>query len=243
MGQPLLSVFLIVLSDPATVFSLVGALCLGGLIGYLATRNPSGTLALYTGMDPNTASKLVCNYGQPTNNSGVEDSTSVWFSIETLMGFINQVTANAGSQAAGGVIPTLGVRIYFARYPDQLDPAWGILDPQLNAMEYTNYSINNYAGRQTIVMVPTYQINNVNVDFDPISTVTFSNDPYTAEKAFFNAVTNNTGNVCFLNHGEMIPPPDPPAVVSNEVIKKGITTTLGTQCGTFFSDIASGCTI
>src|SRR5687767_15217581 len=66
-------------------------------------------------------------WAQNTERIGKEDSLSVWWSIEELENFIAHAKDNGAD----------GLKMYFAAYPEN----------------YTGEPL--YAGRQTIVMVPT----------------------------------------------------------------------------------------
>jgi hypothetical protein len=88
------------------------------------------------------------------NASYTEDAKSIWFSLETLKKFI----WNIEKSKCQGCNLTLGIRIYYAKYPD------------------TNYMMNKlavvnpqYSFHHTLFMVPTYFKTEVNrnVDFDP----------------------------------------------------------------------------
>jgi hypothetical protein len=100
--------------------------------------------------------KSTINTGGKTLQNQDPDARSVWFSLDRLKNFIWHVEkANCDS---GCNEASLGLRIYFAKYPD------------LNNTNYTGLKDvpKNYSNHHTLFMVPTYQNEKgYNVDFYP----------------------------------------------------------------------------
>lgn len=134
------------------------------------------------------------------NNSGQEDARSIWFSLETLKKFIWQIEA---SNCNKGCNDSLGVRIYYARYPEAKDPIWKTFNLQ---------PAGKYANHHTVFMVPTFweQKSNLHYDFDPSLKVCHS--PFdTAISAkptllLFGFAGGATEPGDAQNHGNLIPP-------------------------------------
>lgn len=141
-----------------------------------------------------------------------EDARSVWFSLDRLKNFIWHIE---NQNCNKGCKDSLGLRIYYAKYPDFNDPS----QPGLLGLDNVPKS---YAKHHTLFMVPTYKSENgVNVDFypagvcrapiasSPTHTVAPENisivhdiSPY----IFLFDVSGGTGDP--QNHGGLIPPGD-----------------------------------
>jgi hypothetical protein len=131
------------------------------------------------------AQKLVNNYTQNhweiINNSpdftNIQDSQSVWFNINDLQDFINDITDQKAD----------GIRIYFGEYSD--DVIQDILSDPPSAAAIPN--IQQYSGLHTLVMIPTRpNAAGVSCDFNPDG------------QGF-----DNPDDLCAENHGSMNPPP------------------------------------
>ena len=157
-----------------------------------------------------------------------DDARSVWFDLQTLKRFINQVETQTCGRCNGEPSQVLGIRIYYGTYPDIT--AWDDEDwtNALNGVPREN------AGKHTVMMVPTYRKtyrqNNVDVavdvDFDPNFIASGCN--FTGIETFYDSMATNppTGITLTVlsgmqttaqNHGDMIPPP----FTSPERLQKG----------------------
>ena len=87
-----------------------------------------------------------------------EDTKSVWFSLDRLKNFIWHIEEQ---NCANGCNDSLGMRIYFAKYPDLTDPGQ---TPLLGLIGLPQ----NYSNHHTLFMVPTYKDESGdNIDFYP----------------------------------------------------------------------------
>jgi hypothetical protein len=171
------------------------------------------------GIDAYAAMTLISNYTQNhldaincdqdltdlRQGGASSDSRSVWFSLTALNTFIGALQSNAANNC--GINGNLGVRMYFGEYPDADSSLWGTNSFPANFAQY--------AGMQTIVMVPTYYNGAVNMDFDPafpgahlplpiaqvcnIATNTDTMQQATGQP--------NTAPLSMLDHGSLSPPP------------------------------------
>jgi hypothetical protein len=213
---------------------------LGGIVGYLVARNKfnDGTLDNATdfqGMNADQVNAIASNYGNkntiPGSTTGAPDSILVWYPMETMVNFLNEISKNAQPTAPGVTQPALGVRFYFSRYPDASDAMWNApykdrngnnvtLVEVLNAQNPNLIAPADYAGKQTVMMVPTYDIvdgaNTYHVDFDPWTFTGFASDTSAAQVDFVKALSAG-GNLCVMNHGGLMPPPNPTLYASNGV--------------------------
>ncbi len=131
------------------------------------------------------------------------DSRSVWFSLDDLKAFIHQIergVTNTSTQATGD----LGIRIYFAQYPESGSPLWS--DVKLSA-ELSSQA--QYAGMETVILVPTYNDANGNdVDFDP-NIADNNGNPISIADIYDPNAGNLPNKVGVMNHGTLMPPPWP----------------------------------
>ena len=125
---------------------------------------------LWTGkIDARLAKIMANNYEKDIQkslifiNNGIthdSDARSVWFPLESLKSYIwdieHQNCLNKDCHKE-----TLGLRIYFAKYPDASSSEWQSLG--LSGLQ------SSYANHHTIFMIPTYSHENYNIDFDPWS--------------------------------------------------------------------------
>jgi hypothetical protein len=171
-------------------------------------------------IDERLAKIMATNYKEDSEKSLIyinnktnsdSDARSVWFPLESIKNYIwdieNQNCSNTNCNKEG-----LGLRIYFAKYPDKSSRDWLALG--LSGIQ------NNYANRHTIFMIPTYHYGGNDIDFDPwsssckiptIITDNFNpadtNNQVRARYVFFadQSATGSDGK----NHGNLIPPNDP----------------------------------
>jgi len=205
---------------------------LGGLVGYLVARNnfKPGTFDNATdfqGMNADQVNTIAANYGNkntiPGSTTAQPDSILVWYPMETIVNFLNEVSKNAQPASSTAAQPALGVRFYFSRYPDAGDAMWTTAYKDRSGNDVTLTSVLNaqnpnltapadYAGKQTVMMVPTYDVvdgaNTYHVDFDPWSFSGFAGNAEAAQADFAKALSAG-GNLCVMNHGGLMPPPDP----------------------------------
>jgi hypothetical protein len=122
-----------------------------GIVSYTTAK------ALADYYNKSTTSKLLF----PTNDSNLipgNDARSVWFPLERLKKFI----WNIEKENCGKPCPhDLGLRVYFARYPQQADTLW--------QKDYLTGVSTTFANRHTVFMVPTYydESKKTDVDFFP----------------------------------------------------------------------------
>lgn len=174
----------------------------------------------FEGVNATTAWTISNNYktiNQPLleiNGVG-PDANSIWFSMESLKNFIWKVEeAVCEKRCPNGI--NLGIRLYYARYPEQLTNDLAGLNP-------------DFAQRHTIFMVPTFQESpdsQIHWDFDPwhwgtdgckprSMTEWFATGPkpFGSENSLVFSIgesqyfTDGYGNLTSaLNHGGLIPP-------------------------------------
>jgi hypothetical protein len=164
-------------------------------------------------IDLPTAFQMADNYKATCS---ANDARNIWFSIGTLKRFIYLIERKTCQNGLCIDKSKLGIRIYYGRYPSLF-----------------NASNQNYAGispaytnKHTLFMMPTYNKNGINTDFNPNSFSTFKNCnnplPITSTiptagidwlilspKAtqYTNYSTTNTPNDIIQNHGDLMPPP------------------------------------
>lgn len=157
--------------------------------------------------------------GSPT------DARAVWFKIDVLKQFINQIERETARNFKDHVA-SLGIRMYYGEYPALNSNLWGT--SALPAGEPLH--LERYAGMHTLLMVPTYfdRAKNIQVDFDPaynndgkpitMSTIyrSFSTSTHIEADTISTPGSTNapvpaplppSSPVTVLNHGELVPPP------------------------------------
>ncbi|QRA42737.1 hypothetical protein [Chryseobacterium cucumeris] len=110
---------------------------------------------------------LIDNYRQNHLNAintalGIQDAHSIWFDLPKLKSFIAKIEEEATKVNPAASSEDLGIRFYYATYPKQEN--WSIMDSHPVPTEY--------AGRHTLVMVPTLKKANetgelIDYDFNP----------------------------------------------------------------------------
>ncbi|WP_313002163.1 hypothetical protein [Chryseobacterium gleum] len=93
---------------------------------------------------------------------GIEDAHSIWFDLPKLKNFIANIEAEAAKVDPAASAEDLGVRFYYSAYPKEEN--WSIMESHPVPIEY--------AGRHTLVMVPTLKKANetgelIDYDFNP----------------------------------------------------------------------------
>ena len=110
---------------------------------------------------------LISNYRRQQwttyrNTTKFCDSRAVWFSLNKLKSFIQQMEASACASCIGERRTTLGIHFYFGTYP--------------RANEWHRYGLDTIqgmdirqAGQHTLVLIPTYYNSalHTDIDFDP----------------------------------------------------------------------------
>jgi hypothetical protein len=114
----------------------------------------------FKGLSVSAAAKLsnlysANHYPNYLINGSASDSRSVWFSLDSIKKFIFKIEQ---AMCKCDVRSGLGIRIQFGEYPSPSsmtgDPDFSTLNPQMGS-------------RHTLFMIPTYNYNNVDYDFDP----------------------------------------------------------------------------
>lgn len=91
-----------------------------------------------------------------TPNLPDNDAHSVWFELDAMKKFIWNIEKSICAQNCNARDLKLGVRIYYARYPQTGE---GAPEPFADLPE-------EYSGKHTVFMVPTYEVrSNANQDF------------------------------------------------------------------------------
>lgn len=133
----------------------------------------------------------------PGGRTNQEDACSVWFGLETIKRFIWEIeSASCGNNCTD----TLGIRIYYARYPENLSSVTEFAD--LNPA---------YANRHTLFMVPTYwdEASRQYIDFNPASGCRGSFDGPSLIKSLPSMIyMPSSEEQTTQNHGGLAPPPD-----------------------------------
>jgi hypothetical protein len=139
------------------------------------------------------------------------DARSVWFDMATLKQFIHEVERQTCYNCDNNHSTQLGLRIYYGTYPELSEwnnPFWQESLAGLPA---------DYAGKHTVMMVPTYRNNTgVDMDFDPGFMRQGCN--FTYIDSFYKIMEKDSmKNFTFTilssisttsqNHGQMVPPP------------------------------------
>lgn len=156
------------------------------------------------------------NYIQ-TNGTTIapKDARSIWFDLVTLKKYLYHIEKN--SKKVNGTITEkdLGVRIYYATYPDKVGmKTFDDLKDSSGALLFPEYE-----GLHTLVMIPTIaDASGNNLDFNPLDDSTFTNGFYQDSKYAYHAGVNIPNNETAAlsgsvsrgmgarNHGTLSPP-------------------------------------
>lgn len=148
-------------------------------------------------MPVDTIQELVDNYRDNqlaciNNNLNMNDAHSIWFRIDIIKEFIEQIEHDAKLIDPQCSDKDLGIRFYYAAYPE--NPTEPI--PQ------------DYAKRHTLVMIPTKKKDDgsgemLNYDFNPYDDD--SDDDKNNALALTGGVGKST-NALAQNHGKLNPP-------------------------------------
>lgn len=166
------------------------------------------TSAAWNGtIDAFTAKMISDNYKADTGKKYVwfgsradtmKDATSIWFSLDSLKKFFWEIES---ASCMNNCKDTLGIRFYYARYPDR-ETMRGL---GLGAVDH-------FANRHTLFAVPTYWdvARRKNIDFNPFAGCRgrFNFNPTDSSRTliFWGMGTGGSGNL--QNHGGLVPPPD-----------------------------------
>lgn len=169
-------------------FLLATTILFAGIALYLflnpGDKMPDGFVNCYTGTNAETKfdgieaplvkvmlEKYRTNHWANYKIDGVDsmDSRSVWFSLKRLKTFINLIETKACENGCTKELPELGIRMYFAEYPDSLPKAGDIALPWESYPHLANGNVPiEYQKHHTLILVPTIDLEkNVHLDFDP----------------------------------------------------------------------------
>jgi hypothetical protein len=138
---------------------------------------------------------------QKSNNIIVDDANSVWFPLADLKRFLWEIETRVCKNSCSILKPSdLGVRIYYARYPET--SKYYQLSNGLSLQ-------NNYEWLHTAFMVPTYEDRSLNQHVDFLLDSPFSEKTCLPTKV--PSGDNTNFNISALlpdgkNHGDLCPP-------------------------------------
>jgi len=129
---------------------------------------------------------MISNYEVKRLNSNPGDSKSVWYSINELTGFLNDLTLS--SENSDLTLENVGVKFYFTVYPDQ----------QSNESPYFKGIEGSYREKLSFVILPTYKDAQSGENIDILS----SAENNIVSKTFLLA----PNSAIAFNHGGLCPP-------------------------------------
>jgi hypothetical protein len=135
---------------------------------------------------------------------GRADSRAIWFGLDRLKRFIYEIESRTGQNHNAfypNGYPQLGIRIYFAEYPDS--SLWSLQSSELHAKGYLTTDLpytSDFANTHTLILVPTYQKDGMDIDFDASTGGGFTCTRGDSATALILAPT-------IMNHGDENPPP------------------------------------
>jgi len=137
------------------------------------------------------------------------DTRAIWFDLETLKAFIHQIEIKAKNNATPVHSKDLGIRIYYASYPDTAESY-----DDLNGVNGNFVLPSNYQEHHTLVMIPTMYRGTENVDFNPLEPATYqksisniySTNPSAQIPALTGTRSNSSNTRGAQNHGGSYPP-------------------------------------
>jgi len=166
------------------------------------------------------------NYFQGFGNSEMNDAKSIWFDLETLKQFLYHIENITKTKDSSITSDKLGVRIYYAAYPERTE--WLNEYYKGDLLEMKNDTVTkDYGKKHTLVMIPTIRRivkDSVgNFDFNPLydkSSYTIGLRSAIVENELNNSImalpsfkytgpTPVTGSTAARNHGGLIPPRTP----------------------------------
>ncbi|SNR41229.1 hypothetical protein [Dokdonia pacifica] len=151
-------------------------------------------------------------FTQPTAQQPEKgDSEAIWFDLETLKAFIYHIENEAKKHPQKPAqSKDLGIRIYYASYPDSTH--WG---NYTNLPGTGNHQLtNDYSERHTLIMVPTIRRDGIEFDFNPLDYNTYYDGmdltgiySLVSSSAFLALTgTPSSGSTGAQNHGKLYPP-------------------------------------
>lgn len=180
-------------------------------------------------MNSNVLQMMYANYkyGQTPPGSLQQpgaDAQTAWFSLGTLKRFLWQIETEVCKRAGKcKAIDSLGVRFYYARYPENKPvPGTGGVNLWSQYTDLTSVP-KRYEKQHTFFMVPTFDINGIHTDFDPYNTTYVKCRPtVTLEKLLKTVKTTKESITIFNMEGSMsisalAPDPDPAAKNHSEL--------------------------
>lgn len=149
-----------------------------------------------------------------TGTIAPEDAYSIWFDLITLKKYLYHIEKNSKKIDSTITDSKLGIRIYYAAYPDTTR----IKSGEFKDLEFMkrDEKYNKYGGLHTLVMIPTITDDEGNpYDFNPLDKDTFSKGFYQDSKYSFGssstlpdhtAALSGTRDMAGKNHGTLYPP-------------------------------------
>lgn len=152
-----------------------------------------------------------------TVNAVHEDAKSIWFDLETLKAFLYQIEHNALTKNTKIKHENLGVRIYYAAYPDNVK-----MRAMATSQTDPNFTYNlAYEKHHTLVMIPTISYGEgENYDFNPLDVNTFNGFVNMPKGGVFSA---NSSSYVTLSLGTSSTPVVPGGVVAGGTTSQGIS--------------------
>lgn len=158
-------------------------------------------------MPANLIQNMVNNYRNNQlaaiqNNLRIEDAQSVSFDIRTIKNFISSIEKESSSRNSAISEKDLGIRFYYAAYPEDLSaPDFSLLN-------------KDYARKHTIIMIPTLNRldengNYLDFDFNPLDETSYKGSERretVGETRMMAMSSKSGGDVLAQNHGGLIPP-------------------------------------
>lgn len=146
------------------------------------------------------------------------DARSIWFDLKSVKRFVYHIESVAKKKDGTLNEDNLGVRFYYATYPDKdIMERFGDLNTTSRST-----ALINYHNRHTLVMIPTIQIGESILDFNPLDPSTYDGSLKNKKEYMHNDtdVINNTNPTTILsltgtpdgrrisskNHGSLAPP-------------------------------------
>ena len=181
-------------------------------------NQPPATLTtkMITSMVGQYSGKQLNSIQSDSLNQIPKDARAIYFDLETLKQFVYQIEYNSSKNFAESKDKTLGVRIYYAAYPE---------NDKMRAMESSqtdpNFSYNpTYEKLHTLVMIPTIRGNDkIDYDFNPLDVSTYNgytrmpktgkyytDETYSGISLGSSSRPQTGENVSARNHGMLYPP-------------------------------------
>jgi hypothetical protein len=138
-------------------------------------------------------------------NAVPNDAQCIWFPLDSIKKFIYHIEKGVSDQNLK-IKADLGLRIYYAAYPDK--KLWGDKGYEEIANLANNPTTALYERKHTLVMIPTLQIHGINADFNPIDSKTYTGfdsptNPFSTPGYVPMAMAVD---VMAKNHGGLCPP-------------------------------------